>query len=433
MRDNNNINGDFWHNYYKNTIDNINNNSSFSIFIYNNYINEYNNKNIHLKIADLGSGNCRDSLFFSQKGNLCYAIDINGVLNTSNSNCKLIRENVEDVLKSYKLQTLFDVIYMRWFLHAMPYNNSESVFKYAVNNLKPNGLVCIEVRSLNDMELKKNSKYNQIDKSYTTTHKRWLYSIEMCEKLAMDHNCEILYCKEDYFSPNKNTETHNPLLIRIILKKKNLPYFIQSKNYQLYKDILPKKVNRTILCYQHMNIINNIFEKYNIKYVAVAGTILGLNRHGGIIPWDDDIDIGFEQAEWNKLFNVLNLFKKNGLDFKGPKETKKKWWYDKDKTNKTGIKHCHIGVIDCFLMKRKDDYYEGDFKTYCYFDEYKNISKQIFGYTYIYAPLCSTKSLLKGYGEKFFIEGDVNSFHYKNKSIPRFKLNNYDLSYQTVK
>ncbi len=241
MRDNNNINGDFWHNYYKNTIDNINNNSSFSIFIYNNYINEYNNKNIHLKIADLGSGNCRDSLFFSQKGNLCYAIDINGVLNTSNSNCKLIRENVEDVLKSYKLQTLFDVIYMRWFLHAMPYNNSESVFKYAVNNLKPNGLVCIEVRSLNDMELKKNSKYNQIDKSYTTTHKRWLYSIEMCEKLAMDHNCEILYCKEDYFSPNKNTETHNPLLIRIILKKKNLPYFIQSKNYQLYKDILPKR------------------------------------------------------------------------------------------------------------------------------------------------------------------------------------------------
>ncbi|MBH45121.1 MAG: hypothetical protein CMC93_00715, partial [Flavobacteriaceae bacterium] len=369
----NNINGDFWNNYYKNTNDNINNNSSFSKFVYDNYINEYNKQNVYLKIADLGSGNCKDSLFFSKKGNLSNAIDINGVLNTSNSNCKLIREDVEHVLKSYKLQTLFDVMYMRWFLNAMPYNKSESIFKYAVNNLKPNGLVCIEVSSLNDIELKKNSKYDENDKSYTTTHKIWkaprnnkssssgssvrprwkppqysgmppqpfrggawsplffpappsrspkspleplephkiwLYSIEMCVKLAKDHNCEILYCEEDYFSPNKNTETHDPLLIRIILKKKNLPYFIQSKNYQKYRDILPEKKDLTMRCYKQLEKFNSIIEKFNIKYIAVAGTLLGLNRHGGIIPWDDDIDIGFEQEEWNKLFKILDVLKK---------------------------------------------------------------------------------------------------------------------------
>ena len=52
--------------------------------------------------------------------------------------------------------------------------------------------------------------------------------------------------------------------------------------------------------YAKMSILNNILEKNNIKYVAVAGTSLGLNRHVGIIPWDNDIDIGFVEEEWEK-------------------------------------------------------------------------------------------------------------------------------------
>jgi hypothetical protein len=43
--------------------------------------------------------------------------------------------------------------------------------------------------------------------------------MEMLEKLSKENKCEIIYQNEGYFSENENTETHNPLLIRFVVKK----------------------------------------------------------------------------------------------------------------------------------------------------------------------------------------------------------------------
>lgn len=53
-----------------------------------------------------------------------------------------------------------------------------------------------------------------------------------------------------------------------------------------------------------LNEFQRVAQKYNIKYIANNGTMLGAVRHRGFIPWDDDIDIMMMRSEYNKLCSV---------------------------------------------------------------------------------------------------------------------------------
>lgn len=47
--------------------------------------------------------------------------------------------------------------------------------------------------------------------------------------------------------------------------------------------------------------VDRICRKCKIHYNMVGGTMLGAIRHGGYIPWDDDADLGFLRAEYEKF------------------------------------------------------------------------------------------------------------------------------------
>lgn len=66
-----------------------------------------------------------------------------------------------------------------------------------------------------------------------------------------------------------------------------------------------------------------VCRKYNLKYFADSGTLLGAIRHNGFIPWDDDIDVAMFRKDFNRFRKIASkefpypFFVQHGFNEKG--------------------------------------------------------------------------------------------------------------------
>lgn len=60
---------------------------------------------------------------------------------------------------------------------------------------------------------------------------------------------------------------------------------------------------------QILDYVDAFCRKHNIKYTMSGGTLLGAIRHGGFIPWDDDVDIQMLRREYVRFTELWNAHK----------------------------------------------------------------------------------------------------------------------------
>ena len=79
-----------------------------------------------------------------------------------------------------------------------------------------------------------------------------------------------------------------------------------------------------------LKIVDEFCKKHGIKYSLYAGTLLGAVRHGGFIPWDDDVDVFMERNEYERFLSLwqsenisgYTMQATNSPDYEGINHTK---------------------------------------------------------------------------------------------------------------
>ena len=81
------------------------------------------------------------------------------------------------------------------------------------------------------------------------------------------------------------------VLIKILMKKIVYPKNpCTTEHYELTKEELQQTKELLIEFLRFA-------DETKLEYFAIAGTLIGAARHGGLIPWDDDVDMGVVDSQ----------------------------------------------------------------------------------------------------------------------------------------
>ena len=62
-----------------------------------------------------------------------------------------------------------------------------------------------------------------------------------------------------------------------------------------------------------LNVFIEFCEKHNLRYYFTGGALIGVLRHKGFIPWDDDIDVGMPRKDFDEFHRLIELEMPDGF------------------------------------------------------------------------------------------------------------------------
>ena len=93
-------------------------------------------------------------------------------------------------------------------------------------------------------------------------------------------------------------------------------YYNYFENIYLNHELVPIGVwaKLQLLEQELLTFVDNVCAKYDLEYWLDYGTLIGAVRHGGFVPWDDDVDIGMMRKDYEKIYLLLEKeIKENDL------------------------------------------------------------------------------------------------------------------------
>lgn len=110
-----------------------------------------------------------------------------------------------------------------------------------------------------------------------------------------------------------------------------------------------------------LSAIDDICRKHDITYFADWGTLLGAVRHGGYIPWDDDLDICMKRADYIKFRQAAKAELPEGFAVQDYANQKDHWFFIAKVVNRNHMcfeeKHLnkynnfpYIACVDIFVL-----------------------------------------------------------------------------------
>lgn len=195
--------------------------------------------------------------------------------------------------------------------------------------------------------------------------------------------------------------------------------------------------NETVVkrIYNLARILHDTLTKSGISYWASSGTLLGCVRHGGFIPWDDDLDLCVYQKDTEKIEQCLKtLLNDNGCEIVEVPVFGYRVFHktESEKLPSEYQKH-RYPFCDIFVMKRKHNITwvaKGSGRTrwpeeYYHNKDIDNMESKLFGDVYLNCTANAEEYLERNYGEHWYTQGATHNYdHIKQEFVNsvKFKL-----------